>query len=64
MSSNLRTRLEALRKNFKASASTEVKAVMHRATDELRASGAAERALGESASAPHFELPNHQYRST
>jgi len=32
--------------------------IMHRATDELRRSGQAERALGVGAHAPAFALPN------
>ncbi len=58
MATNLRTRLEAIHEKFEASASAEVRGVMHRATEELRVSGAAERALGEGARVPAFELPN------
>lgn len=54
----LKDRLDAIRKSFEGQAPAAALAIMHRATDDLAASGQAERALGVGASFPDFELPD------
>jgi peroxiredoxin len=56
---SLQDKLDALRTEFETKmAPTEVVAVMHRVTDELIASGQAERALRAGDRAPSFTLPD------
>ncbi len=50
--------LEAQRARSATRLSEEQRAVMHRATQELRRSGIVERALKIGDNAPHFELRN------
>ncbi len=55
--SNLQPKLDSIRKDFEAKAPTEAKEIMHRATADLEASGAADKALGEGDRMPPFMLP-------
>lgn len=60
---SLQEKLDAFKKNFEAggppfNAPAQVHEVMHRATDELVASGQADRALKVGDRAPDFELPD------
>ena len=55
---SLRERLDAIRRTFETQAPKPVLDVLHRATRDLEESGAVERALGEGAEAPSFELAN------
>jgi len=55
---SLKAELDALRLNGESRRSPEVVADMHRAVDELRASGAAERVLKIGDKMPEFALPN------
>src|SRR5262249_452290 len=55
---SLNEELKALRERLEARRPPEVVATMHRAVDELRASGAAARVLKAGALAPRFTLPN------
>jgi hypothetical protein len=54
----LKDELRALRERLEGGRSPEIVAVMHRAVDELRASGIAERMLRVGDRAPEFVLPN------
>lgn len=54
---SLRKRLEALREASAAKIPAEAKAVMHRATEELRSSGILDTMLSAGAEAPRFTLP-------
>jgi len=54
----LKEELSALRQRLEAGRTPEVVAKMHRAVDELRQSGAADRILKVGAKAPEFVLPN------
>ncbi|MHC5113993.1 MAG: hypothetical protein ACYTGP_06145 [Planctomycetota bacterium] len=53
----LQDTLDEIRADFEGKAPAEAVAVMHRATADLVASGAADRAVGEGAAAPGFALP-------
>jgi hypothetical protein len=55
---SLKDELRSLRDRLEAKRPAEVVATMHRAVDELRASGAAGRVLGLGARAPEFALPD------
>jgi hypothetical protein len=55
---SLNDELKALRIRLEARRPPEVVATMHRAVDELRASGASARVLKVGALAPRFTLPN------
>ena len=54
--STLAERLDRIRQGFEAKAPAEAKVVMHRATEDLRASGIVERLPGVGAAFPSFEL--------
>ena len=54
---SLRKRLDALREASAAKFPPETKAVMQRATEELRSSGILETMLQVGADAPRFSLP-------
>ena len=54
--SSLQERLDRIREGFLESAPKEAVAVMHRATEELRAAGLVERIPGPGKSLPAFEL--------
>jgi len=54
----LKEELSALRQRLEAGRTPEIVAKMHRAVDELRQSGAADRILKVGAKAPDFVLPN------
>ena len=56
----LTERLARLREAAKKSLSPEIPEHMHQATEELRASGQADKALNEGDRAPDFELPDSQ----
>jgi hypothetical protein len=53
---SLQQRLDRIKAGFEAQAPKEALEVMHRATEDLRASGIAERALAEGQMAPDFRL--------
>jgi hypothetical protein len=55
---SLEEKLAAIREMAKTRQPPEVRAVMHRATDELRASGIMDRVVKVGAPAPDFALPN------
>jgi len=55
---SLKEELAALRARLEASRPPEAVAAMHRAVDELRASGAASRVLKVGDRAPEFALPD------
>jgi hypothetical protein len=59
----LQQRLDRIREGFEKRAPPEVLAVMHRATEDLRRSGIAGRALKEGLVAPAFELRDSAGRS-
>jgi hypothetical protein len=59
---SLKEDLQALRARAEAKRAPEIVAAMHRAVDELRASGAPERVLKPGARAPHFALPDADER--
>ena len=64
----LQEKLDEFKNNFESggppfNVSQEVVAIMHRATDELRASGILDRVLKVGDSAPVFSLPN-EYSET
>jgi len=54
---SLKSELGALRARLEAGRPPEVVAAMHRAIDELRASGAPSRVLETGSAAPGFALP-------
>ncbi|HSB71073.1 MAG TPA: hypothetical protein VLT62_17230 [Candidatus Methylomirabilis sp.] len=54
----LQEQLEAHRARFEAKASPEIRATMHRATEDLRRSGILERVLKVGDRAPEFALPD------
>ena len=60
---SLQSKLDIIRKNFEKQAPAEAVAVMHRATANLTATGAHERALREGATLPAFELPDQDHRT-
>lgn len=53
---SLQKRLDAIRRSFEAEAPEEVLSVMHRAADDVRASGILDRVIGVGDMAPGFEL--------
>ena len=55
---SLKAELKALQTRLESGRPADVVATMHRAVEELRASGAADRVLKPGAAAPHFVLPN------
>ncbi len=55
---SLKAELKALQARLESGRPADVVATMHRAVEELRASGAADRVLKPGAAAPHFVLPN------
>jgi len=55
---SLKAELKALRARLEANRSPEALAIMHRAVDELRKSGATDRILRVGDRAPDFRLPN------
>lgn len=54
----LQKKLNDFRARVESDLSREAVAMMHRATDELRASGILERVLKAGEKAPEFSLPN------
>lgn len=57
---SLQERLAAHKTRSSANRPPEIRAVLQRGTDELRASGILERVLKAGARAPQFELPNQR----
>jgi hypothetical protein len=62
---SLQEKLDAFKAQFESggppyNVPPEAVAVMHRATDELRSSGLADRALGVGDRAPDFVLPDYE----
>jgi hypothetical protein len=55
---SLKAELKALQARLEAKRSPEALAIMHRAVDDLRTSGAANRILRVGDQAPDFRLPN------
>ena len=55
---SLKAELKALQTRLESVRPAEVVATMHRAVDELRASGTADRVLKVGDRAPDFRLPN------
>jgi hypothetical protein len=55
---SLKEDLQSLRARAEAKRPPDVVAAMHRAVDELRASGAPARVLKPGTPAPHFALPD------
>jgi len=55
---SLKAELKALRARLEANRSPEALAIMHRAVDDLRKSGATDRILRVGDRAPEFRLPN------
>ncbi|HUY19776.1 MAG TPA: hypothetical protein VMV15_11170 [Candidatus Binataceae bacterium] len=56
---SLKDDIDAIRAASADRLSPEIRAVMKRGIDDLRASGLAERALKAGDRAPEFQLPNH-----
>jgi len=59
---SLKDELKSLREKAEAKRPPEIVAAMHRAVDELRASGAPARVLKVGDRAPHFALPDGDER--
>lgn len=55
---SLKAELKALQTRLESGRPPDVVATMHRAVEDLRASGAADRILKPGDAAPHFVLPN------
>jgi hypothetical protein len=55
---SLKAELKALQTRLESGRPADVVATMHRAVEEFRASGAADRVLKPGDAAPHFVLPN------
>jgi len=55
---SLKAELKALQTRLEAGRSPEALAIMHRAVDDLRKSGATDRILRVGDQAPDFRLPN------
>ena len=55
---SLKAELKVLQTHLESGRPADVVAIMHRAIDELRASGAADRVLKAGDAAPAFVLPN------
>ena len=60
---SLEEKLAAIREMAKTRQPPEVRAVMHQATEELRASGIMDRVVKVGAAAPDFTLPNQTGQS-
>ena len=56
----LQETLSAMKEKFEAGLPPEIKAVMHRATDDLARSGIMDKVLQPGAKAPHFTLADEQ----
>ncbi len=56
----LAEKLESLRKGSETRIPAEARAIMHRATEDLRKSGIAERVVKIGQEAPAFSLPNQR----
>ena len=56
--SPLKDRLDTIRSDFEASAPAAALTVMHRATDDLRASGIMQRLITAGSALPAFALPD------
>jgi hypothetical protein len=56
----LAEKLESIRKAAETRIPAEARAIMHRATEDLRASGIAERVVKVGQKAPAFSLPNQR----
>ena len=61
---SLQARLDRIRVGFEKEAPAEALAIMHRATDDLRASGIMDGVTGEGQQAPDFNLDDSNGRST
>jgi cytochrome oxidase Cu insertion factor (SCO1/SenC/PrrC family) len=61
---SLQARLDRIREGFEKEAPAEALAIMHRATDDLRASGIMDGVVGEGQSAPDFTLEDSRGQST
>ena len=59
---SLKDELRSLRERAEAKRPAEIVAQMHRAVDELRATGAPARVLKAGDAAPHFALPDGDER--
>ena len=57
---SLQQKLNERKAQFESTASPELVEVMHRATQDLRASGLAEKALNVGDTIPEFILPNSE----
>lgn len=57
---NLQNTLNSMKEASEAGMEPEVKAVMHKATNDLANSGIIERVLQPGAKIPHFSLPDEQ----
>jgi hypothetical protein len=60
----LQTRLDRIREGFEKQVPPEALAIIHRATDDLRASGIMDNVVGEGQKAPGFALQDSQGRPT
>ena len=54
----LQQRLDSIATSFAKNVPEDKRTIMHRRTEELAASGQAERAIGVGDTAPSFELPD------
>lgn len=61
---SLQVRLDRIREGFEKQAPPEVLEVIHRSTDDLRASGILDGIAGEGQIAPDFTLEDSQGRPT
>lgn len=61
---SLQARLDRIREGFEKQAPPEVLAIMHGATDNLRASGIVDKMVGEGQRAVDFTLENSRGRPT
>ena len=61
---SLQTRLDRIREDFEKQAPPEALKIMHRATEDLRASGIMDGVVGEGRNAPGFTLQDSQGRPT
>jgi len=60
---NLQDTLDSMKEKFEASLPPEVKAVMHRATDDLAQSGVMEKVLQPGMEMAHFSLVDEEGNS-
>ena len=58
MTGRLQKRLDRIRESFESQAPADVLAVMHRATDDLRASGILDGVIQPGDTLPAFRLPD------